>query len=155
MNSNRNRKRVSQLSALAVFGCLSMLLWRVAAGGVEPETETTLDWTTIDGGGGRMVSADDSIVVQGTMGQPDAGPVMTGGEIRLTGGFWSISFEPTFLPGDSDGDNDVDIVDFGAFQLCFTGSGETLAPGCEWADFDGDGDVDLIDFGAFQIAFTG
>jgi hypothetical protein len=57
--------------------------------------------------------------------------------------------------GDCDGDTDVDLVDFAAFQLCFTGSGGTATAECLCADFDKDGDVDLVDFGDFQLAFTG
>jgi hypothetical protein len=58
--------------------------------------------------------------------------------------------------GDLDSDGDVDLVDFGAFQLCFTGSGGVLSgSNCVCSDFDGDGDVDLVDFGGFQLAFTG
>jgi hypothetical protein len=56
---------------------------------------------------------------------------------------------------DCDGDGDVDLIDFGTFQLCFTGSDQPVASGCECADSDGDGDADLVDFGAFQLAFTG
>jgi hypothetical protein len=59
-------------------------------------------------------------------------------------------------PGDFDADGDVDLVDFSAFQLCFTGSGGgPVGPECEPGDTDGDGDVDLIDFGEFQLRFTG
>jgi hypothetical protein len=57
--------------------------------------------------------------------------------------------------GDFEDDGDVDLVDFGAFQLCFTGSGIPAAAGCECGDFDSDGDVDLVDFGEFQLVFTG
>jgi hypothetical protein len=49
----------------------------------------SLDWYTIDGGGG----ASTSIVyaVTGTIGQPDAGGAMSGGNYLLTGGFWSFN----------------------------------------------------------------
>lgn len=63
-------------------------------------------------------------------------------------------FHIVSLTGDCDEDGDIDLVDFGSFQLCFSGAGPA-APGCECADFDQDGDVDLIDFGEFQLAFTG
>jgi hypothetical protein len=58
-------------------------------------------------------------------------------------------------PGDHDADGDVDLLDFGQFQLCFSGSGGAVGLGCDPFDFDDDGDVDLIDFGQFQLAFTG
>jgi hypothetical protein len=57
--------------------------------------------------------------------------------------------------GDCDGDGDLDLTDFGQFQLCFTGPGGTAGPECACADFDGDNDIDLADFNAFQLGFTG
>jgi hypothetical protein len=47
-----------------------------------------IDWHTLDGGGGTSTSEVYS--VSGTIGQPDAGPTMTGGNYSLTGGFWSL-----------------------------------------------------------------
>jgi hypothetical protein len=69
----------------------------------------------------------------------------------------SESFELTVSTGQSclgdfDSDGDVDLVDFGQFQLCF---GTLADPDCLCADLDGDTDVDLVDFGQFQIVFTG
>lgn len=53
----------------------------------------TLDWSTIDGGGGT--STGGVYTVRGTIGQPDAG-AMSGGNYSLTGGFWSLlSVVPT------------------------------------------------------------
>ena len=58
--------------------------------------------------------------------------------------------------GDCDGDGDVDLGDFLAFQSCYTGpGGGPVGPECECADFDLDTDVDLGDFLAFQSAYTG
>jgi hypothetical protein len=127
--------------------------------------EITIDWYTMDGGG-AMGSTDgqpSGLELSGTIGQTDAGPGapgMTGGNISLTGGFWVFDTIAPFVPcgdsaGDFDGDGDVDLVDFGEFQLCFTGGTGTLADGCDCADFDGDNDADLVDFGSFQLAFTG
>jgi hypothetical protein len=48
----------------------------------------SIDWYTVDGGGGTSTSAVYSVT--GTIGQPDAGTTMNGGNFALTGGFWSI-----------------------------------------------------------------
>ena len=48
----------------------------------------TLDWFTIDGGGGSSTGGVYSVA--GTIGQPDASGPLTGGNYSLTGGFWSL-----------------------------------------------------------------
>ena len=47
----------------------------------------SIDWFTIDGGGGT--SSGGGYSVSGTIGQPDAG-AMSGGNYSVTGGFWSF-----------------------------------------------------------------
>jgi hypothetical protein len=47
----------------------------------------SIDWSTIDGGGGRSTGGTYSLT--GTIGQPDAG-TMSGGRYSLTGGFWAL-----------------------------------------------------------------
>ena len=63
-----------------------------------------------------------------------------------------------FLPGehDYDEDGDVDLGDFAAFQVCFTGSDKGPASsGCEVFFVDADADVDEDDFVGFRGALTG
>jgi hypothetical protein len=49
----------------------------------------SIEWHTIDGGGGTSIGGDYS--VSGTISQPDANATpMTGGNFSLTGGFWSL-----------------------------------------------------------------
>lgn len=49
----------------------------------------SIDWHSIDGGGGTSTGGVYSI--SGTIGQPDASTTpMTGGQYSLTGGFWSL-----------------------------------------------------------------
>ena len=47
----------------------------------------SIDWFTIDGGGGT--STGSAYSVSGTLGQPDAGEAMSGGNLSVNGGFWS------------------------------------------------------------------
>jgi hypothetical protein len=47
----------------------------------------SIDWSTIDGGGGTSTGGVYS--VSGTIGQPDAG-AMSGGGYSVSGGFWGI-----------------------------------------------------------------
>jgi hypothetical protein len=48
----------------------------------------SIDWFKIAGGGGT--SAGGVYQLSGTIGQPDAGPVMTNGQFSVTGGFWVL-----------------------------------------------------------------
>ena len=48
-----------------------------------------IDWFTLDGGGG--VSTGGAYTISGTIGQPDAGGPMIGGNYSLTGGFWALA----------------------------------------------------------------
>jgi hypothetical protein len=48
----------------------------------------SIDWYKVAGGGGS--STGGIYQVSGTIGQPDAGGPMTGGNYSLTGGFWSL-----------------------------------------------------------------
>ena len=60
-----------------------------------------------------------------------------------------------FLPVDQDRDNDVDLADFSAFQLCLCGSGVAPASNCTWADLDRDEDVDSADLRKFLNCLSG
>lgn len=48
----------------------------------------SLDWFTMDGGGGTSTGGVYSI--SGTIGQPDAGPRLSGGGYAVEGGFWGM-----------------------------------------------------------------
>ncbi len=49
----------------------------------------SIDWYKVAGGGGT--STGGVFEVSGTIGQPDAGPTLTGGSSAVTGGFWALS----------------------------------------------------------------
>ncbi len=58
--------------------------------------------------------------------------------------------------GDVDGDGDVDLFDFGRWQVCVTGpEGGPVPVACDPFDVDNDTDVDLADYGSFQQLFDG
>lgn len=48
----------------------------------------SIDWFKISGGGGTSTNGQYSL--NGTIGQPDAGGAMSGGQFSVTGGFWSL-----------------------------------------------------------------
>ena len=73
---------------------------------------------------------------------------------------WHLPVDPEHLafrvsgvssPGDSNGDNDVDLDDFAAFHNCETGPDGVANAPCSVFDFDNDQDVDFADFQVIQI----
>ena len=67
-------------------GWLAILL---LAGAGSASAQYSLDWFTVDGGGGTSAAGNYSVV--GTIGQPDAGPGMSGGSYTLRGGFFTFA----------------------------------------------------------------
>ena len=65
----------------------SLALWLCAAASASAQN-FAVDWFTTDGGGGTSGGGGYSLSC--TIGQPDAGPTMSGGSYSLIGGFWSI-----------------------------------------------------------------
>jgi hypothetical protein len=68
----------------SVFGFILLLLFTSFA----QAQQYSINWFTIEGGGGT--STGGVYQVSDTVGQPDAGPTMSGGNFSLTGGFWSL-----------------------------------------------------------------
>ena len=72
---------------MRILCCICVAGLAMFAGPVTATAQSfSMDWYTIDGGGGQ--SGDGTFELKGTIGQPDAGPVMTGGNFELAGGFW-------------------------------------------------------------------
>ena len=108
-----------------------------------------INWYTVDGGG-EMWTAGGEFELSGTIGQCDAGAVMTGGDFELAGGFWAGAAEDEFCYGDLDGDNDIDLADLA--QL-LSNYGMPSGAVYEDGDLDADGDVDLSDLAALLAVY--
>ena len=102
--------------------------------------QLSMTWTTIDGGGGTCSAGQ--LVLNCTIGQPDAGAVMTGGSFTFTGGFWAgIGGGPHCGSADFNCDGDIGTdADIESFFSCLSGVCPA-APCTNGADFNGDGDV--------------
>jgi hypothetical protein len=114
-----------------------------------------LTWSTVDGGGGS--SSGGSYAVNGTAGQPDARnqpEPMVGGDYSVTGGFWVIP-ACSAIPGDYDGDCDVDQADYRSWEACASGPEVPYTGDCGDTDFDNDLDTDQEDFSVFQGCYSG
>jgi hypothetical protein len=114
-----------------------------------------LDWWTVDNGGVVFATGGD-FGLSGTIGQPDASPVlMTGGVFTLAAGFWPVSYS---CAGDMNCDGVVDFRDINPFVLALTNWGAYLQqyPDCDiyLADINGDGYVSLTDINPFVALLT-
>ena len=78
---------------LIVVGSLLFLvaLVAIAQGGPaqaqQPQQAYTMNWWTVDGGGGTFSTGGNGYSLGGTVGQPDAGVLGNDG-YTLSGGFW-------------------------------------------------------------------
>jgi hypothetical protein len=135
-------------TAHIVFKMLASIAGLVAAAAVAQDFDVTR--STIDGGG-LMGSTGGGFQLSGTIGQPDAGVLTSGGGLTLAGGFWFGQ-----SPGDSNEDGRINLLDYTELNVCASGPDDGfVAPSCAFFDFDGDQDVDLEDVGAFQRLFSG
>jgi hypothetical protein len=105
---------------------------------------------------GISVSVSDGIVVVGAIFEDSAATGVDGNQADNSADLAGAAylFVVLNIPGDCDGDGDIDLDDFVCFEGCLGGPGGGLGAECGPFDFDGDGDVDLRDYAAFQRAFT-
>ena len=113
-------------------GAVLVLVCAGAPGLAQSGGPYTLQWSTLDGGGGT--STGGPYTLTGTTGQPDAG-AMSGHKFELLGGFWTGG--PLCI---------VDFEQFAGFAEYWLHSG-----GESPADLDGDLDVDSADLERFVI----
>jgi len=102
--SERRREQLEPSQPLGFLGCLLLIVFCLSA-----SAQYAIDWHTIDGGGGPLSGGNYSL--NGTIGQPDAGPTMTNGQYAVTGGFWVL---PTAIQ--TEGAPTLKIVAAGAGQ---------------------------------------
>lgn len=109
-----------------------------------------IEWHSIDSGGGT--SSSGTISLSGAIGQPDAGPTMSGGTLAVMGGFFAATCEADALPGCNEADVAMpyDILDLSDINI-FAGSFIANTP---LGDIDGNGIFDLTDINLFIGAFT-
>jgi hypothetical protein len=80
----------------------------------------------------------------------------TDGDVLLVNALTYAADRPALIPGDSDGDGDVDHLDADHFDLCFEATYPGFVPaGCLTFDFNQDDDVNCADWTGFLAAFTG
>jgi hypothetical protein len=107
--------------------------------------------------GGYEVPARESAYTYAELAAMDGGNVANYLRSDGTDGLIGVIGGAPALPGDTDGDGDVDDADLGVAFSNYTGplapntGGKTAADG----DADGDGDVDDADLGAAFAAYTG
>jgi len=98
---------------------------------------------------GRITGTTTHTLQISNVQTPDAGTyrcVVTAECGSVTSDEAVLSFDPPPVPGDFDGDHDVDLEDFGVFQACLTGPFEPVGgPPCDQADLNADGHVDATD----------
>jgi hypothetical protein len=73
---------------ISSFGFVALLLLAFSFQLSAFSQSFSVDWSTIDGGGGA--STNGQFALTGTMGQPDAGLIMTNGQFSIIGGFWVL-----------------------------------------------------------------
>jgi hypothetical protein len=109
---------------LLIFGITALIFVSIALGDYQ------IVWSTIDSGGGQ--SSGGQYVLNGTVGQPDAG-YLSGANYEISGGFWPGG--PLCF---------VEFDDFARFAEYWFETGSNLP-----ADLDGNGIVDLDDLKLF------
>ncbi len=80
------KRKLPVMISIALTSLLVILLLAVASVAYARLAGYSLPWWTVDGGGGT--SSGNGYSISGTIGQPDAGKIASGGGYTLAGGFW-------------------------------------------------------------------
>ena len=103
----------------AVLSVTAVLAQSIAPGGYN------LSWNTVDGGGGT--SGGGGFELSGTIGQTDAGVVLSGGGFEVAGGFWPGGIPP--VPDCLGDANNNGVVNIDDLVIVITSWGQTGGPG--------------------------
>jgi hypothetical protein len=106
------------------------------------------------GGTGAVGTTPDYFHRGALLGAEGPGALDVLGE-QWSFGAYKVTGTVAAVPGDINGDNSVDGVDYGLFAGCFNGTGNPIAPGCASADMNTDNSVDGVDYGLFAGCFNG
>ena len=110
----------------------------------------SIEWFTIDGGGGQA-SDGNSLTVDYTIGQPDVA-VMSDGRYSVSGGFWYPGILGTPCDPDLNQDGNTDQGDLDYLVNAIAGGGN---PNNVDLDFNHDGNEDQGDLDALINAIAG
>lgn|GEM_PF-1176153 len=69
--------------------------------------------------------------------------------------YWTFATAQYAIPGDADGDTDIDLWDFATVQRCFDPSGLPLPTGCDFVDMDNDGEIAGSDVDPWTMVMDG
>lgn len=133
--------KINALSMLCSLAAGSLPALAGPAGG-----SFEITWYTIDAGGINAASGGD-FELSGTVGQPDSGPVMTGGQFSLAGGFWPGVNNAPACSADLTNDGMLNFFDVSVFLTAFN----MMDP---IADFTNDGLFNFFDVSEFLTAFS-
>ncbi len=138
-------------------------VWNSGGGVLNYSITDDSDWLSVNPASGTSTGEVDTITIDystagldlgtyhATIGIADPGAVNSPQTVAVT-----VTVQALVVPGDFDGDGDVDQEDFGHFQACLTGAGiPQNDPACADAKLDEDVDVDQYDFGIFEDCMSG
>ena len=102
---------------------------------------------TIDGGGLHN-AVGGPFALSGTIGQPDAGPGLSGGPFEVAGGFWPAAIAADACPADLNNDGQLNFFDVAAYIALFNA-------GDPAADFAPPfGELNFFDLAAYIALFN-
>jgi hypothetical protein len=142
---------VSEAGEVLLFAASEMFVAPCAVAGWPAGGHLVLDWAADPYGLGSAPGAVFRLPEEGAVEV-----VSSSSEFALPVGLSSGA--QGLLPGDVDGDGDVDLVDFSTFAVCFGCRAGELSLGCpperlQRCDLDSSGWVNLVDFSTFAANF--